>query len=320
MTIGTAARPRDHVATFADTEDDLVSAVALFVAQGLEAGDHVVVVARPAIRERLVAMMRRQGFDLTGAWGGRRYVELDAAHTLSQIQRHGRIDPDAFRETVLPVVEEGLAAGRSVRAYGEMVDLLWERGEVASALDLEQCWNDLGEQLPFSLLCGYRFDAGHDASLGQVGATCDLHSRVVPPRSYAADAPERPGPDGDTWQSEVFLPLTASVPAARRFLREAVGSWAGPEEAWDAVVVVSELASNAVLHGRSAFRVRITRGRHTLRVGIEDAARALPLSSAPGATATGGRGLALVEALSLRSGHDPLPEGKVVWAELPLDP
>ena len=320
MAIDTAVRPRDHVAAFADTEDDLVSAVALFVARGLEAGDHVVVVARPGIRRRMVEMMRRQGFDLTGTWGGRRYVELDAAHTLSLIQRNGRIDPEAFRATVLPAVEEGLAAGRSVRVYGEMVDLLWERGEVPCALGLEQCWNDLGAQLPFSLLCGYRLDAGHDASLGQVAATCDLHSRVVPPRSYATCAPGRSGPDGDTWQSEVFLPLPASVPAARRFLRQAVGSWAGPEDAWGAVVVVSELASNAVLHGRSAFRVRITRGRDTLRVGIEDAARALPLAPAPGATATGGRGLALVEALSLRSGHDPLPEGKVVWAELPLSP
>jgi hypothetical protein len=318
MSIDTAVRPRDHVAAFADTEGDLVSAVALFVARGLEAGDHVVVVARPGIRRRMVEMMRRQGFDLTGAWGGRRYVELDAVDTLSQIHPHGRIDPEAFRATVLPVVEEGLAAGRPVRVYGEMVDLLWERGEVPSAIDLEQCWNDLGRQLAFSLLCGYRRGAGHDASLGQVAATCDLHSRVVPPRSYATGSPERFEPDGGAWQSEVFLPLTASVPAARRFLRGALGPWARPEEAWDAVVVVSELAANAVLHGRSAFRVRIIRGRDTVRVGIEDAAPALPLSSAPGATATGGRGLALVEALSLRSGHDPLPEGKLVWADLAL--
>src|SRR5438552_269564 len=47
------------------------------------------------------------------------------------------------------------AGSQRVRAYGEMVDLLWQIGDVASAIDLEARWNELSTTKRFSLLCAY---------------------------------------------------------------------------------------------------------------------------------------------------------------------
>ena len=49
--------------------------------------------------------------------------------------------------------------GRPVRIFGEMVALLWERGLVLAAIELETYWNDLARKLPFDLFCAYPSEA-----------------------------------------------------------------------------------------------------------------------------------------------------------------
>ena len=95
----------------------------------------------------------------------------------------GRIDPKAFRRVIGSLLERAAAAGRPVRAYGEMVALLWEAGDVLAAIELEELWNDIARDHDFGLLCGYRSAsvAGdhHDAARQRV---CCLHSAVLEPR------------------------------------------------------------------------------------------------------------------------------------------
>ena len=46
-----------------------------------------------------------------------------------------------------------------VRAYGEMVDVLWQNANQSAAIALEEMWTDLGAVYPFDLLCGYAMAA-----------------------------------------------------------------------------------------------------------------------------------------------------------------
>lgn len=85
-----------------------------------------------------------------------------------------------------------------------------------------------------------------------------------------------------------------------------------------AVLVVSELATNAVLHAEAPFVLRAWRRAGTLRVELEDCSPVLPTLA--GETTMSGRGLRIVEALSSRWGARPQGVGKVVWAELSLGP
>src|SRR5262249_20760656 len=80
-------------------------------------------------------------------------------------------------------------AGRRlrIRVFGEMVALLWERGQREAAIHLEKLWNALGQQHRFALLCAYPMagfrGVADDAPLLQV---CAQHSETIPVESYTA--------------------------------------------------------------------------------------------------------------------------------------
>jgi anti-sigma regulatory factor (Ser/Thr protein kinase) len=111
-----------------------------------------------------------------------------------------------------------------------------------------------------------------------------------------------------------FRPEPASVAAVRSFVATAVP---GPRQLIDDLcLVASELATNAVLHARTPFTVRVEPHPDTVRVVVEDGSPRRPIASDAAPAATSGRGLAIVDALTLEWGVQPAPEGKAVWAEL----
>ncbi|WP_256725393.1 ATP-binding protein [Streptomyces sp. IMTB 2501] len=134
-----------------------------------------------------------------------------------------------------------------------------------------------------------------------------LASGVPLPRAAAFDLPSRP----------------TAVGTARRVVRELLTAWEVPEGPLDdAVLVTSELVTNALVHtagDRIACRLHDTADR--IRIEIEDrqGGPALPTARRPGPDDQHGRGLLLVDALSLDWGVTPIPgrPARVVWAELP---
>jgi anti-sigma regulatory factor (Ser/Thr protein kinase) len=113
-------------------------------------------------------------------------------------------------------------------------------------------------------------------------------------------------------------PHPAAAGAARAVVRRAAGDGVAPAVLADVELVVSELATNAVLHGRAPFRLGAWRGRDRLHLAVEDAGTDRPRPRRPG-DGEGGRGLVLVDRLSICWGVAPRPGGgKVVWADVPL--
>jgi serine phosphatase RsbU (regulator of sigma subunit)/anti-sigma regulatory factor (Ser/Thr protein kinase) len=106
-----------------------------------------------------------------------------------------------------------------------------------------------------------------------------------------------------------------AVPTARRFTAQALA--AEPDHVVeDAEQLVSELVTNAILHGAAPVTVRLLRAERGVRVEVEDASRAFPVLSRPSTDTMTGRGLSLVAALAREWGVTESPGGKVVWAEL----
>ncbi|MFD0227993.1 ATP-binding protein [Streptomyces hirsutus] len=117
-----------------------------------------------------------------------------------------------------------------------------------------------------------------------------------------------------------YTPTQRSVPLARRRAARLATEWGQPELAGDVALVVSELMTNALLHGSvpgRLIRVRVTLGRRTLRVEVSDPRGERLPSPRPAGDATDqfGRGLLLVGALTTRWGWEPRTVGKTVHAE-----
>jgi anti-sigma regulatory factor (Ser/Thr protein kinase) len=309
----------DHVVAFYDLDPDLVIAVAGYVIEGFSRGERVVVIATAPHRGALDDALSARGTLPAEMRASGRYMTLDAEQTLEKFMVGGSPDADRFTAVIGGLVESARAGGSGVRAFGEMVALLWEANNVTGALELEAMWNDLAERESFSLLCAYPTSALAGAGLGEVDRVCLEHARVLPPSSYGASS-FGGGDLGGPEQSAVFIAVPEAVAAARRFVNDVLEGWGEHEIIWEAALVVSELATNALTHSGSPFRASVRRSRDVVRIGVEDAGPGLPESRAATLDDLNGRGIAIIDEIADRWGFDPLTNGKVSWAELAVRP
>jgi len=110
--------------------------------------------------------------------------------------------------------------------------------------------------------------------------------------------------------------VPASVARIRRFTAEACRTTAPAVDADTVALLVSEVATNALVHGRGRVRVRVRKTLAGLRVEVHDGNPVLPSRRRATPMDEGGRGIALVEALSSGWGAESTADGKNVWFEV----
>jgi anti-sigma regulatory factor (Ser/Thr protein kinase) len=116
----------------------------------------------------------------------------------------------------------------------------------------------------------------------------------------------------------IVLDAPSAVHEARRRTGAVLSRWrCRREQVEDAVLVVSEVVTNAVEHGAGRVRVRLLRRCESVRIEVQDDSPSPPVLLALGRTAERGRGLHIVTRLAARWGSRRSGSGKVVWAELP---
>lgn len=148
---------RFHGVQFYNDPDALCRIVGGFVGEGLEQGALALLIATPDHGARIDASLRGRGIDVDDLRRQGCLVTLDAYETLKLVMADGMPNSVAFRRVIhsaLAHIRRG-REHRTVRAYGEMVDLLWKDGLEAAAIRLETLWNQLGTTRDFNLLCGY---------------------------------------------------------------------------------------------------------------------------------------------------------------------
>ncbi|MFJ7586930.1 ATP-binding protein [Streptomyces sp. NPDC097617] len=124
---------------------------------------------------------------------------------------------------------------------------------------------------------------------------------------------------GNPAYTQTLDPEPASAQFARSLVASALHVWELEEAEDAALLVMSELVSNAITHaGSGSIRVIVTRqAKHVVRLAVVDFSRELPQQREVAGDSEHGRGLAIVAALTDdKWGADPLPWGKRVWAEL----
>jgi hypothetical protein len=163
--------------------DDLsfMDALEGYVSSGLRSRDGVIVIATATHLHDLEKRLRANWLDVDRARWEDRYIALLAQETLSLFMVDGMPDEARFTEVVMPILRRARGPqNRKVRAFGEMVALLWAKGECPAAIELEVMWNRLQAVEQFPLFCAYPrsgFDGDVSAAIQSV---CATHSRIIP--------------------------------------------------------------------------------------------------------------------------------------------
>jgi PAS domain S-box-containing protein len=177
----------EHFVQFYETDGYLVESVAGFLDKGLRGGEAAIIIATPEHRTRIEKNLNARGVAVSEARSRGQYVALDAAATLAAFMDGDAPDARRFAEAVGEIVVKLARNWPRVRAFGEMVALLWEDGKREAARHLEDLWNDLRKKCDFALFCAYPMKGfGAETDGPGLSDVCSCHTRVIPAESYAA--------------------------------------------------------------------------------------------------------------------------------------
>jgi hypothetical protein len=170
--------PCDHFVQLYEENDIFLEALEGFVSGGIHSGDSVIVIATPTNRKALDNRLKAQGLDLMAVVAQDQYITLDAEETLSKFIVKGWPDDELFTEVVTGLITRARGNGRRVRAFGEMVAILWARGDTAATVRLEYLWENLCQKEGFSLFCAYPKAGFTQNKRAAISAICATHTKV----------------------------------------------------------------------------------------------------------------------------------------------
>jgi hypothetical protein len=171
-----------HAVRFYKDADSLCEIVAGFLGDGLAAGHPAIVIATPVHTSGISSRLATRGFDVDEMTRTGELTVADASAMLTLFMEDDLPSSQRFVTAVEPLLERAAAkgTGTTVRAYGEMVDLLWKAGRTTAATRVEMLWNELARRRAFSLLCGYAM--GNFYKNAAVEDICRQHSHVYTDR------------------------------------------------------------------------------------------------------------------------------------------
>jgi hypothetical protein len=225
------AGPSDHVVQLYQDQDFLNRAVCRFAGAALANGEGVILVPTVkhwnAFRPRLIA----EGIDVEAAQKRGQLTIVDADETLPRFMRGAMPDSPVFLGLAADVIARARGGSRyeKVRWWGEMVNILWERGDVAASMNLEDLFDQLAHKHDIAIFCSFlmdNFDGEiHTRMLPRLG---ENHSHLIPVEDYArleravADAlRDTVGPDeARVLESDLLFryPAKFSMPRAQALL------------------------------------------------------------------------------------------------------
>lgn len=182
------AAPSDHIVQLYQDQEFLNRAVCRFAGAAIANGEGLILVPTlthwDAFRPRLEA----EGVDVEAARKRGQLTVVDADEFLPHFMRDGMPDSPIFLGLAADVIGKARAGGRyqTMRWWGEMVNVLWERGDVGASMKLEDLFDQLGKEQDVALFCSFLMDNFNGEvqtrMLPRLGTN---HSHLIPVEHYA---------------------------------------------------------------------------------------------------------------------------------------
>ena len=172
--------PCEHVVQIYGDDAVFLDGLEGFIGGAVRGGESAIVIASAAHLHGLERRMRDRGIDVERAREEGRFIACLAEETLEQFMVKAWPDQALFQETVNKLIVKARGdTGRKVRAFGEMVAILWSRGEFAATIELEQLWTQLCKAEQFPLFCAYPRNGFTRNATESIVDICKAHSRVI---------------------------------------------------------------------------------------------------------------------------------------------
>lgn len=297
-----------HLVNFYDADDDVIAGASAFLAEGLREGEVVMALATEPHRHAIAEILQRDGLDVESLEDDGLYVPLDAATVMRSFIVDGTVDRELARQAVLPFLLAAAAKRRPMRAFGEVVSMLLQSGQLDDALVIEHVRKELAADFSCSLYCAYPARLVHETqSLHALDELCAHHTEVVTPASYHSTMAEASAPISVAAQS--FLPVCDSVSAARNFVVSSLrGSDANEFLVGTVAVSAVQLLSHLQHNNPRPFRLGLTPLPNGVRVQIE---HLVDVSDEASPNISGFR---LLDRVTKEWGADRTHDTRVLWA------
>jgi hypothetical protein len=183
-----SAGPRDHIVQLYQDQDFLNRAVCRFAAGAIANGEGVILVPTAAHWEAFHPRLEAEGVDVKAAQSRGQLTVVDADECLPNFMKNAMPDAPVFLGLAADVISKARDGGRypKVRWWGEMVNILWEQGNVAASMDLEDQFDRLAHHHEIAIFCSFVMDnfnsEVHSRMLPRLGQN---HSHLIPVEDYA---------------------------------------------------------------------------------------------------------------------------------------
>jgi DNA-binding NarL/FixJ family response regulator len=184
----TSAAPSDHIVQLYQDQQFLNRAVCRFAAAAITNGEGVILVPTVAHWDAFRPRLESEGVDVKAAEKRGQLTVVDADNLLPTFMRDGMPDSPVFLGLAQNVISEARGDGRypKVRWWGEMVNILWERGDVSASMALEDQFDQLAHEQDIAIFCSFlmdNFDGDvHARMLPRLG---ENHSHLIPVEDYS---------------------------------------------------------------------------------------------------------------------------------------
>ena len=182
------AGPRDHIVQLYQDEQFLKRAVCRFAAGAIANGEGVILVPTSAHWEAFRPRLEAEGVDINDAQTRGQLTVVDADELLPRFMRDAMPDAPVFLGLAADVIAKARGGDRypKVRWWGEMVNVLWEQGNVAASMSLEDQFDRLAKHHEIAIFCSFIMDnfnsEVHSRLLPRLGQN---HSHLIPVEDYA---------------------------------------------------------------------------------------------------------------------------------------
>ncbi len=171
--------PCSHVVQIYEDDSEFLDTLEDFVVSGFKDGDSMVLIATDNHLKTIEARCHAKGYKINALKVHGQYFAIEAEDMMSRFMVNGWPDEELFFTAVSKVLNNARKGGKKVRAFGEMVALMWANGQQGATVRLEYLWHEFCKKEEFRLLCAYPKSGFTENAATSIKTICATHSKII---------------------------------------------------------------------------------------------------------------------------------------------